>query len=253
MPKVKTKTKASKVEESEKKGKAKPESRPYKKAMIHPHVPLEHFEMCGFSDPICIFDQNSPGHKSVYDLLEFDIIDGVDNIERGHVAYEDILLQKMMALYDDKREEFMTYQASLHKDPKLWLDDLRRFWTNFRKHIVELEDREFYDEYLAIIDKVSGKRIKKYAPFKWGEIQPSQLMELILALEAVKFIEYDTSAYTQNEMIEAVANRFGVEFSKLDNIKKNIITRKRSKTVFLDAMATELVKHLQELERKHSI
>lgn len=196
----------------------------YKKAMIHPHLPLEHFQICGFSEPIFVFDENSPEYKSEYDLKEFDLLEFEKVTCKGQIAYEDILLQKMMAIYNDKREDFIVYQANIHNDPKLWLTELRRFWENFRKHIVELEDKEFYDEYLVIIDKVSKRKMKKDINFKWGGKQVS-LVELAIALYELGVIEINKDAYSVTKFIEAFANamNFEIDNTTANNYKTKII------------------------------
>lgn len=208
----------------EEKAEKKNEPGIYKKAMVHPHLPLEHFQMCGFSEPVFIFDENSPEYKSEYDLKEFDVLEIDMSARKGCIAYEDILLQKMMAIYNDKREDFIVYQANIHNDPKLWLTELKRFWGNFRKQIVELEDKEFYDEYLAIIDKVSKRKMKKDINFKWSGKQVS-LVELAIALYELGVIEINKDAYSVTKFIEAFANamNFEIDNTKANNYKTKII------------------------------
>lgn len=221
----------------------------YKKAMINPHVPLEHYERSGFTNPIFIFDNKSPKYNCEYDLQEYDIIDVDMQATRGEIAYEDILLQKMMAIYDDKREEFITYQAQLYEDQKKWLEELRRFWIGFRKYIVDLEDREFYDEYLAIIDKVSKRKMKKAIEFGWNGKQIS-LVKLAIALYESGVIEINKDAYSVSKFIEAFAHAMNFEMDNItaNNYKSKIISKVTKGTI--DDKDLDI---FNELEEKFSI
>jgi len=199
--------------------------------MIHPHLPVEHFQWCMFSEPIYLraeIDTNYDDFK--HELAEGDIIDADNKARPDHIAYEDILLQKMIALKEEEREGFIRHQLKIHTDPQKWLSELRKFWVTYRKEIRELEDDEFYKEYLTLIDKIAKRKMKEYPEFKWKG-QQITFVELAIALYEMGVIEINKDAYSVTQFAESFAYTMGVEMDivTVNNYKTKIKNRPTAK------------------------
>lgn len=197
-----------------------------------------------FTEPI-MFDDTKEKVDNPYQLFKFDGIEAGFNADS--FLYENLLMAYMLYLLPKHRKPFVEYQASIHEDSVLWLDELTEFWSAYYTQVKSGKfDERLFNIYVDIIESVKkeeAKKEKKYLNFEWL-CETTKLIEVALALELAGMVKYPTAKRleTQNKYIESFLHTLNIDIpiARIETLKKNIQRKSSVENTCLQEMYTKL-------------
>ena len=172
------------------------------------------------------------------------------SIQEQNLFYVNLLIGTMSIMLPEYRQPFLAYQASIHKDPVLFLDLLSELMDSYEVEITDILKKTPYKKYKLIIRKLKApyerfvERVKP--PVRWNG-KSVQFVELVLALYSKSALKYDTDKIdTVNKLIAVMADMFKYDISDISDWLKSIRRRKRLRGKFLKSLNESLRMYMYE-------